>query len=1034
MKKAIALVLLAGTFAFAHARAPYPELEDPTVNSINRLPARTYSLPLESVSAALTDAIEPESPYAISLNGDWKISWAGSPDRMIPDFWKPEFDDSAWQTIDVPSCMELRGFGVPGYTNTRYPHRATPPVIRDYVFDSDDYNPVSSYRTSFSIPAGWEGRRIIIRFDGVYSAYHLWVNGSMVGYAEDSKLPSEFDITGFVKTGGGNILAVEVFRWCDGSFLEDQDMFRFSGIFRDVTLIAEPAQPIRDFCVRTTLTNSYRDAKVSLSVDTDSKAVSATLYDATFRKVASFKGRESSASVKRAHLWSAEDPYLYTLVIKAGEDIRSTRVGLKQVEISGNTVLFNGQKIKFKGVNRHEHSAVNGRTVSREEMLQDVLLMKKHNINTVRTCHYPDHHYWYDLCDRYGLYVMAEANVEGHGMRYDNSILGNGPQWESAVVERNVNNVLNYRNHACVTFWSAGNETGHGPNFVKAIAEIHGMDSRPVHWERGNNDADVDSRMYPTVEWLIARGKLGDGQGEALADKHKGIDNSQTALKPFFMCEYAHAMGNAIGNLQEYWDAFYSSDSLLGGCIWDWVDQALLKDGYYAYGGDFDEIPNDGPFCCNGIIRPDRKVTAKLVEVAHVYRQLALSSEDASSLKAELWNRFSFTSAAAFDARWSLLEDGVEVETGAWTVPDVKPLQKAEVALPRPAYEPKSGHEYFMNVYFTLRDGCLWGEKGFVIASDQLPWRSETFAYSPLKGTVPSVSEDGGSIKVECGKVSAEFKRDGRLVSLVSGGKAILSANPELSWMRAFTDNDIWIRKGGKIKETGEYGTFAAYGLTQRNTQYKGARAVRNADGSLSVIVTADVTSAKSAGFDYTAEWRFCSNGTVRLINTAVPYGRMPEALPRLGLSLVLDRSMENMTWYGRGPGENYIDRNTGSFIGRYDSTVTGQYEEYVRPQDNGYKSDVRWVKFSDADGNGVKFSGDIPYIQALHYTWEDLELSRHRNGAERVVNIRQPREDVFVNLDLRQLGLGGNSCGPRPMDKYIFPIKEEKWTVNFEF
>lgn len=1028
---------------------PHDELENPEVNSINRLPARAYSMPLASVKAALTDELEPKTPYTKSLNGDWKISWSADPARRIKDFWRTDFDDSDWQTIDVPSCVEMRGFGSPGYANQRYPHAATPPVIRDVVTGAADYNPVSSYRTTFTVPEGWAGRDVIIRFDGVYSAYYVWVNGQQVGYAEDSKLASEFDITKYLKSGE-NQLAVEVYRWCDGSFLEDQDMFRFSGIFRDVTLIGMPKVRIEDFYFRTTLKNNYRDADVALSVKTNSQTkITADLYDASYRKVGSFSGSESKLSLRKPHLWSAEDPYLYTLVVKAGDDIRTAKVGIKEIRKSGNTYLVNGQKIKFKGVNRHEHTSANGRTITEAEMLEDIILMKTHNINTVRTSHYPDHHLWYDMCDKYGIYLVAEANVEGHGMGYNEKGLGRFAEWEKPIVERNVNHVIDYRNHPSIMIWSMGNETGHGDGFRKAIAAVHETDpTRPVHWERGNPDADIDSQMYASIDWVIWRGQIGDGIIKNDEDPEKK-PNHQTDLKPDFMCEYAHAMGNAIGNLQEYWDAFYTSDALLGGCIWDWVDQALEKptgrydkDGkpvmVYAYGADYDEIPNDGPFCCNGVIRPDRKVTAKLIEVGHVYRQIAVSSADASTLKAEIWNRFSFTDVNSFDACWALLEDGVEIASGSWNIPSVKPLQKLEVALPDPGVEIKAGKEYFYNVYFTLKDDTIWAKKGHVVASDQLAWGAARVAGQPAAGGIrPKVVRAGSDVTVSTGVISAVFAGNGMMKALTVDGKSVLAekigaaAAPQLSCVRAFVDNDIWLRDGSK-QQSGYNDAFKTYGLTQIHNQHKGLDFVENSDGSVTVKTYTDVTGAKSAGFEQETCWTFNTDGTLTMANTVTPYGHMPSALPRLGISMMLDKSLENMNWYGRGPWENYIDRKTGSFIGCYRSTVTDQYEEYIRPQDNGYKSDVRWVEFTDDSGHGVRFTAceEPLFVQALHYSWEDLEYARHRNGQERSVNIKEPREEICLNLDLRQLGLGGASCGPKPLEKYIFPIQKESWRI----
>ena len=656
---------LAAMTAWSVLSAELNDWENPAVNSRNREPARTYSMPLAAESDAFTDAIEPETPYRKTLNGIWKISWAGNPDLRVKDFYRTDYSDADWLTIDVPSCVEMRGFGSPGYVNIKYPHKMEWPFIKDRQTGRADYNPVSSYRRTFTVPEAWKGREVFLRFDGVYSAYYVWVNGEKVGYAEDSKLPSEFNVTKYLKPGE-NLLAVEVYRWCDGSYIEDQDMFRFSGIFRDVTLWSMPKDGIWDFKVSERLEVEKGLCKeASISLEGIDGEWTAALYDADKVQVASLSSalpsfRFPSSALPR--LWSAEKPYLYTLVVKKGGDIRARKVGFKEVRIAGNTILVNGMKVKFKGVNRHETNPDNGRTVSLADMLKDITLFKKYNINTVRTCHYPDHHLWYDLCDRYGIYVVAEANVEAHEPGFGENGLGRFPEWNHSIVERNLRNVLYHRNHPSVTLWSMGNETGHGDCFRQAIKAVKALDpSRPVHWERGNFDADVDSRMYPSVEWLDKRGQLGDGmitEAQFSGSDKKLKPNSpvdHSANKAFFMCEYAHAMGNAIGNFQEYWDVFYRYDSLSGGCIWDWVDQAVWKytdrvdpktgarERFLGYGGDWDEQPNDGPFCVNGVVDPFRNVSAKLVEVGHVHRNLVVTDD------LMLENRFCFTYADEFD-------------------------------------------------------------------------------------------------------------------------------------------------------------------------------------------------------------------------------------------------------------------------------------------------------------------------------------------------------------------------------------------------
>jgi len=1100
----LVLLSLAGLALGAQAAN---EWEDLQVNSINRLPARTYAMPLASEVDALTDALEPETPYKKSLNGLWKISWAGNPDLRAKDFWKAGFDDSSWFEIDVPSCVEMRGFGSPGYTNVPYPHAWDPkrdiaaPTIRDRDTDQRDYNPVSSYRTRFTVPESWKGRDIILRFDGVYSAYYVWVNGEKVGYAEDSKLPSEFNITPYLnfgeeakakgeekveKRGGGgqrkdNLLCVEVYRWCDGSFLEDQDMFRFSGIFRDVTLWAKPKDGVWDFWVRTLPVDGHDNWKIEVSVLDEvektgggGQRTEVSLYDTDKKKICDLRSTPTPhlyASTLAARAWSAEKPYLYTLVIKKGDDIRMKRVGFKEQKIVGNTVLVNGKAIKFKGVNRHETNPENGRTVSLDDMLADIRLMKRYNIDTVRTCHYPDDRRWYDLCDRYGLYVVAEANVEGHEPGYGENALGKFPEWDHTIVERNERNAVFYRNNPSVTMWSMGNETGHGDCFRHAIASVKAIDpTRIVHWERGNEDADIDSGMYPAVEWVEKRGKLGDSTAGTLEGEGGGLGfaiSGHTAGKPYFMCEYAHAMGNAIGNFEEYWQTIYAHPSLAGGCIWDWVDQALWKhtdkvdsktgrrERYLAYGADWDEEPHMGPFCCNGVVDPFRNVSAKLVEVGHVYRNLVVEKvkvkgegegegeqrNSQTPLAFTLWNRFGFTFADEFDGSWELLEDGEVVKSGAFAVPPVAPLSRGTFAVPEVdgfAFDPKK--EYFVNFSFALKADTPWAKKGWGVARDQVSLRGKFKGFEGFEGFEgfkPTIAEDARTVTVTAGGTKAVFcRKSGTLCELVMNGKTILKdaapgvvSGPRFGCARAFTDNDRWMRDGNPWEEDRKHGGFYSRGLSQLVYH---ARPISVESNAVRTVV--EVTGSKSAGFTHEAVWTFGKDGSVEVANVVTPHGTMPPALARIGTSWKLDPSLETMEYYGRGPRENYVDRKTGSFIGRWRSTVTDQYEPYVRPQDNGYKCDVRWVSFTDMAGRGVKFSASEPmFVQALHYDAEDMEFARHRAGSKRFRGPLEPVPEVRLNLDVRQLGLGGASCGPQPMAKYVFPIEKTQWALKME-
>jgi len=996
-----------------------PEWENELVNYVNVEPARTYSFPLARVSDALTPDL-PETPYVKSLNGTWRYNWCGTPAQRPVGFWRQDFDDSCWYDIKVPSCVELQGYGVPIYTNIRYPHPETPPKT------DRDYNPVSSYRTTFTLPDSWRGRNVYLRFEGVYSAYYVWVNGQKVGFSEDSCTAHEFNITKCLTPSNTNTLAVEVYRWSDGAYLEDQDFFRYSGIYRNVMLYSTPKAEIWDFHVKTDLVNGYRDATIDLTVTTRGTPapVTARLYDADFRPIGNF---QTSLTVPSAHLWSAEDPYLYTLVIENGADIRSCKIGFKKVEERPNGAIWiNGRAVKFKGVNRHDASPENGRSVTREEMRRDVTLMKRYNVNTVRTSHYPNDPYFYHLCDRYGLYVQAEANVESHGMGYGVRCLASPPSWTEAHVARCRDMVINWRNNPCVFSWSWGNEAGQGPTFDEIQKRCRPLDpTLPMQYRQDCERFSWDGPGYPSIDFTKGRGQW---------------------RKTQFFFEYAHGMGNAIGNLKEYWDAFYASDSLVGGCIWDWVDQAVWKDTdriapdgrrirYLAYGGDHDER-NDGNFCCNGIIDAERHVTPKLIEVGHVHRNMVVSRQADGTL--ELWNRFSFTAADAFDGSWTLLENGREVKSGTFAVPPVAPLSRAPLSL-NVGYSPKQGCEYFLNVSFALRGDMLWAPKGWIVARDQVAWAG---AFAPVirandRNWRPTIGETTAAITVTAAETRAVFSRStGTLSELNIGGVTVLRDvdgivhGPRLTVMRALTDNDQWMR-GGSGNPVDRLGTDTLYlsGLTQLRYHVREMKAT-----STGVRTLVEVNGAKGAGFLHATDWRFAADGSLTLENEVRPFGRFPKALPRLGLSMMLEPALENLTYYGRGPWENYIDRCSASFLGIYGSTVTEQEVRYIRPQDNGYKCDVRWVKLTDAAQRGVTVSGSVPlYMQALHHTWEDLEFARHRAGQQRIWNEKPPRKEVCLNLDLRQTGLGGNSCGPIPEPEYRFAITNEKWSVTFD-
>ena len=995
------------------------EWEDPQVNSLNREPSRCDAM--------------PPSGRVKSLDGKWKYNWAGCPAQRPADFHRVDFDDASWPEIDVPSCVELKGYGVPMYVSSGYPHAKNPPK------QDPSHNPVSSYRTSFTVPPEWKGMRVFLRFEGVASAYYVWVNGRKVGYAEDSKLPSEFDITQYVGESP-NLLAVEVYRWCDGSYFEDQDMFRYSGIIRRVMVYAEPGRAIRDFRVDAGLSADYGTGVLRVEGGNIERAV---LYDAKGAKVGDLAPRGGGwhLEVGGVRPWSAEDPYLYRLELSNGADCRTAMVGFKKVEIKGHRLLFNGKPVKFRGVNRHEHSLANGRSVTEEEMVADILLMKRCNIDTVRTAHYPDDPRWYGLCDKYGIYVIAEANVESHGMGFKpETALGFRPEWEKTVVERNVNHVRNYANHACVTMWSLGNESGGGPAFAKAAAAVRGLDpTRPIHYEQDNAIADVDSAMYMSVPSLYERGELGDGTRRAMSDTYRYPEGHQTPLKPFFMCEYAHAMGNAMGNFREYWDAFHSAESLCGGCVWDWIDQSLVKvterldpSGrrirHLAYGGDWDDIPNMGPVCQNGIVGADRKETPKYLEAKQVMRPLVIGGIDPNSGDLSVWNRNAFTPADRYRGRWNLRADGIKVADGTFEVPPIPPMSDGLMCIPDipPADDPSV--EYMLEIVFELAEDALWAKKGHVVGRDEIEVQAGDLSrWSRTGETSAAITDKGDSFVLSAGgTVAVVSKATGTLCSLNMDGVSVLDDNsvdgivsgPRLTCVRAFTDNDTGGGKHNTIRDA-----FYASGLSQM--RHFPVKTERDGDSLVSVV---RAEGTRGCGWLHERRWSVSADGTLSVENRIVPHGKMPE-LPRLGTSWILDPALTNVTWYGRGPHENYPDRASSAFLGVYSSSVSDLYVPYARPQDNGVRSDVRWVEFADANGRGVRFSASVPLcVRALHHSWEDLEFSRHRRRQERIFNVKPPRREVCLDLDIAERGLGNASCGPKTLPEYCIGNRVREW------
>lgn len=1004
------------------------EWQDPTVVGVNKLPSHADMIPFGTTADALEGKRE-KSPFYKSLNGDWKFWWCGRPADRPVDFYKNEFDDTTWKTIPVPSCHEMQGYGNPHYTNVRFPFPTNPPFV------DSNYNPIGSYRTTFELPKDWDGRRTIIHFGGVYAGFYIWVNGQKVGYSEDSKGPAEFDLTPYVKPGK-NLLAVEVYRWTDGSYLEDQDMIRWSGIFRDVALMSTPKTYISDFSVKAMPEGDAAMVDVSASIqgaNSNSTTLDVKLYDADGKEVAKadvttggganqaeFKSNPTIHTMfEKPKLWSAETPNLYTAVLTLKDNANNTvhtvttKVGVRKIEWKDGIFKINGQAVKLLGANRHEADPVRGAAITRERMEQDAKMYKQFNLNTVRCSHYMNDPYWYELCDKYGIYVVDEANIESHGMGYDlNRTLGNQPIWEKAHLDRTERMVASHKNYPSIIMWSLGNEAGAGVNFEATSKLIHKMDaSRPVHYERYNEVADVESEMYPGVDWV----------------RRKGLETSK---KPFFLCEYAHAMGNAVGNLKEYVEQFDQNPRNMGGCIWDWVDQSITQIGpdgrpFYAYGGDWDDFPNDGPFCSNGIVLPDRQVTPKLQEVKKIYQRVAITAVDANSGKIKVKNKYAFTNLNSFNWSWTLSEDGKQVSGGTMAAPDIAPGSEKELQVSLGSFIKKPGREYFLRLSAKTKTATEWADAGHELLSEQLPLSNNLVAQVAPLDTMPALtaSETDGSITLTSKGISMKFdKANGLLSSYQVDGKETIARGPWLNTFRAFTDNDVWFQKS--YWDSG-MGTMAHRAMTI-SMERLNSTAVR-------VTTNMDCRGFKGRGFFHKAIYTILGDGSVTVDNEFTPVGDLP-MLPKIGLDIRLARQYDTFTWLGRGPWESYPDRKMSADVGLYSGSVADQYQQYVRPQENGNKEDVRWAALTDKQGYGVLFqaTGHLA-VTASHFDPRDVDNSRHENGEARKNTPFYDKGETIVCLDAQQMGLGGASCGPSPLQQYLCKPGARSWRVSMK-
>lgn len=1007
--------------------------ENPQMVGINKLAGHVRTVPYDSVEAA-RGLDWQQSPNCLMLNGRWQFHLVANPTQVPDGFYAAEYDSSGWDSLQVPSNWMMEGFDKPIYTNVQMPIPNTPPVV------PKEDNPTGLYRHSFTLPEGWNGRQLFIHFGGVESAFYLWINGQAVGYSQGSRLPAEFDITAYVQPGE-NVLAAQVIRWSDGSFIEDQDHWWMAGIYRDVYLYATPKGHIFDFFAQPSLDANYQDGTLKLTAqvenygepdmidgyrvgmqlfDADGEAVFERVDTAVYENQRNLTIAKLETAVASPRQWSAEHPNLYTLVVTLSDkqnkllEALSTRIGFRNVEIVGREMLINGKPVLMKGVNRHEHDDKLGKVMTEESMLADIYLLKQFNLNAVRTAHYPDCARWYELCDEYGLYLIDEANIEAHSLYHR---LCHDPNWATAFLERGQRMVQRDKNHPSVIIWSLGNETGYGANHDAMAGWIRHVDpTRPLHyegavsrgeggltWFEGYLATDLVCPMYPSVDEIIdyARDPKGD--------------------RPLIMCEYAHAMGNSVGNLKEYWDAIKTYHGLQGGFIWDWVDQGILKTDengveYWGYGGDFGDEINDVNFCINGMIFPDRTVHPPMYEYKKLIQPIAVNGVDLRRGEIEIVNEQYFSDMAGFNGRYHLLINGESVQSGSIDMPHIEAGEKATVRLPIGKPDLPAGAECHLNLHFTLKEETPWAEAGHEVAWEQfkLPFVAP-IQEVPNPSTMPNLTlgQENGMVTVNGEGFAITFDREnGRLTQWQAADTELLHSGPTLNVWRAPTDNDGF-KKAQDWRTDKDLYQWKQAGLDQLAPTIEGVTVEQPQPQIVKINVqTIYGNEYNSEAIAHQQTLTVLGNGSLRIDNI-VQTNVEVENLPRVGLTFEMPAGFEQFSYFGRGPYENYRDRNAGTAVGHYHSTVDEQYVPYIMPQENGNKTDVRWLSLTNDAGRGLKVSADgLMEASVRHISDTELTTKFHTNELER-------QEEVIINIDHRNAAIGGASCGPRTLEQY---------------
>lgn len=1005
----------------------------------NREKSRAHFIPYATKDQALTFERGQSDRFQL-LNGKWKFVYAENPHEAPADFFSENVDVSTWDDIVVPHHFQLQGYGTPHYTNVDYPIPVDPPHV-------PTENPTGSYRRDFYVPEHWLDGQTYITFEGVDNCFHLWINGQEVGFSQGSRMAAEFNITPYLRSGK-NTVAARVYKWSDSTYVEDQDMWWLSGIFRDVYLLSRPNTHIRDLFIRTDLDNHYQNGTISVDLDlnhlTDKVLsdlhVEYQLLDDKQREIPdgvhtqqitldnnTSKKQQINIPVSAPHKWSAENPYLYQLLItlknKNGDliEVLSERVGFRKIELKDGLVFVNGVAVKFKGVNRHDAHPDLGRAVPLEHMEQDIQLMKQGNVNAVRSAHYPNDPRFYDLCDQYGLYVINEADIETHGFEYIGNIhqLSDDPEWEHVYIDRIERMIERDKNRPSILMWSLGNESGYGVNHNAMYDWAHKRDpGRLVHYEgeirtllveddsdQEPRSSDVYTSMYTTIDRLEELGKR------------------THYTKPHIVCEYAHAMGTGPGGLKEYWDTFYKYDRLQGGFVWEWVDHGLRKytedgESYFAYGGDFGNTPNDYNFVIDGLIRPDRTPYPGYYELKKVMEPVRVEAVDLKTGQIQLTNRYDFITLDHLNMAWHIEVDGEILQSGTIPVPNIVAHETKECEIPYKLPESVNSHtDYLLNISFTLATRTEWAEQGHELSWAQFELPCETKStpvldnktYAPLE-----VAENGNVLVIDGANFALTYCTvTGQLTSWTYEGQDMIEDGPKLQFWRATTDNDHRSRR--------MWEQYRVHWLQYRTDQVHW----QIADDAQTVTVTVKQRIAPPVlawGINVTITYEISAAGDVSVQTDGKPEGNVPRTLPRIGYEMTVPKSLAHIDYYGRGPGESYADFKQANRIGLYETTIDEFGTTYIYPQENGNRMDVKWASLTDVTGTGLMASDPSTFNFSAHpYAIDDFHQAQHTYDLKE-------RDKIYVHIDHQHHGIGTASCGPDVLPKY------ELTTDNFNF